>query len=88
MRSKWGSCSKAGNLTFNINLKYLPIYLIKYVIFHEISHIISRKHNLKFWNTIELKFKNDQNLETELFTYWFLIMQKNKDLKIKHKNYG
>ncbi|RLF51041.1 MAG: M48 family peptidase, partial [Thermoplasmata archaeon] len=36
LKSKWGSCSNKGNLSFNILLKYLPYDLIKYVVFHEI----------------------------------------------------
>ena len=34
MRSKWGSCSASKNLTFNKLLKYLPDYLVRYVVVH------------------------------------------------------
>lgn len=73
LKSKWGSCSKYGNLTFNKDLKHLPIKLIKYIVFHEMAHFVSRKHDGKFWKIVESKFKNHQHLEVELFSYWFLI---------------
>lgn len=76
MKSKWGSCSSKRNLTINIHLKYLPKRLIEYVIFHEMIHLIERKHNEQFWRIISRKFEDYEALEKDLFDYWFLI-QKN-----------
>ncbi len=75
MRSKWGSCSSKKNLTINTLLKYLPKNLIEYVIFHEMVHLIERKHNEKFWKIISNKFENYSKNEKELFEYWFLIQE-------------
>ncbi|MBU4491299.1 MAG: M48 family metallopeptidase, partial [Euryarchaeota archaeon] len=75
MKSKWGSCSSKKNLTINTLLKYLPENLIKYVIFHEMVHLIERKHNEHFWNIISNKFENYSEKEKELFEYWFLIQK-------------
>ncbi|RKY83793.1 hypothetical protein DRQ09_09515, partial [candidate division KSB1 bacterium] len=77
MKTKWASLSYTKNITINRLIKYLPENLIKYIVFHELTHIIEKKHNKKFWQIISLKFKNYQELEKEMFTYWFLI---NKDL--------
>ena len=52
MKSKWGSCSTNKTLTFNILLRYLPKSLIKYVIYHEITHLKEKKHNTKFQNLL------------------------------------
>lgn len=79
MRTKWASLSSAKNLTVNKLMKYLPEYLIKYVIFHELAHIIERKHNERFWEIISRKYKNYQKMEKEMFMYWFLIFKKKKD---------
>ncbi|VVB90928.1 Uncharacterised protein [uncultured archaeon] len=76
MKSKWGSCSPNKNLTINKLLKYLPDNLIEYVIFHEMSHVIERKHNEHFWRVISTKFDNYEEIEKELFEYWFLIQKK------------
>ena len=73
MKTKWASCSKKRNLTINILMKFLPDYLIEYIIFHEIAHLKERKHNKNFWKIISKKFKNYEEMEKELFIYWFLI---------------
>lgn len=73
MRSKWGSCSTKGGLTFNTCLKYLPEELIQYVVFHEVLHLKERKHSKKFWEIIEEKFKNHNCYEKEMLAYWFLM---------------
>ena len=75
MKSKWGSCSSKKNLTINTLLRYLPKNLIEYVIFHEMVHLIERKHNECFWNIISNKIKNYKEYEKELFEYWFLIQK-------------
>lgn len=78
LKSKWGSCSKSGTLTLNKDMRFLPDNLIKYIVFHEMTHLISSKHDVKFWQIIETKFKNHQQLEAKLFSYWFLIQRGEK----------
>lgn len=73
MKTKWGSYSKKGNLTINTLLKYLPDKLIEYIIFHEMAHSIERKHNERFWNIINKKFKDYETKEKNLLVYWFLV---------------
>jgi predicted metal-dependent hydrolase len=75
MKSKWGSCSKNKNLTINSLLKYLPDNLIRYVIFHEMIHLIERKHNEQYWKIISKKFPNYHEMEKDLLIYWFLIQK-------------
>jgi len=79
MRTKWASLSSSKNLTVNRFMKYLPKYLIGYIIFHELVHVIEKKHNNRFWEIIGERYKNYQKLEKELFEYWFKISGK-KDL--------
>jgi len=73
MRSKWGSCSANKNLTFNTLLKYLPDYLVKYVVIHELTHFKEKKHNEAFWRLISAQFKSYKKYEKDLMIYWFLI---------------
>jgi len=75
MKTKWGSYSKKGNLTINTLLKYLPKHLIEYVIFHEMTHSIVKKHNKQFWNQIQKEFKGYESKEKDLLVYWFLIQK-------------
>ena len=76
MKTKWASCSTNKNITINTLLKYLPTDILKYVIFHEVAHLIERKHNVKFWNIIEKKFKDVSTKEKDLMIYWFLLQDK------------
>ena len=79
MKTKWASCSKNQNITFNILLKYLPENLIWYVVFHELCHLIIPSHNKKFWTLISKEFEDPEKLERKLFGYWFLIWKKIKN---------
>jgi len=73
MKTKWASCSVKRNLTINRLMRYLPEYLLKYVIFHEIAHLKEKRHNDKFWKRISNKFNNYRELEKDLFVYWFQV---------------
>jgi len=48
-RSRWGSCSKKGNLNFNYKLVFLPPEVRDYVIVHELCHIKEFNHAKPFW---------------------------------------
>ncbi len=76
MRTKWASISSFKNLTFNRFMKYLPQYLIEYIIYHELVHVIEKKHNNRFWEIVGEKYKDYRKSEKELFEYWFKISEK------------
>jgi predicted metal-dependent hydrolase len=78
MKTKWASHSKNGNLTINTLLKYLPENIIEYIVYHEITHAIERKHNEKFWSLISKEFKDYSAKEKDLLTYWFIIQKMKK----------
>ena len=73
LSSKWGSCSLMGNLTFNKLLSSLPDHHLQYIVFHELMHLIERKHSTKYWSLVSEKFKDYKKIEEELISYWFLI---------------
>ncbi len=78
MGTKWASCSPRRNLTINRLMRYLPENLIDYVIFHEVAHLIEKKHDDKFWKIVERKFPSHQDIERDLFVYWFRLAR-NRD---------
>jgi len=78
MKTKWASLSEKRNLTVNLLVKYLPEHLLGYVIFHEIVHVIEKRHNDRFWRIVSKEYSGFHELEMELFTYWFLLYKKLK----------
>ncbi len=53
-KSRWGSCSKKGNLNFNYKIVLLPPELADYVIVHELCHLGEFNHSKKFWKLVSI----------------------------------
>ncbi len=51
-RSRWGSCSKKGNLNFNFRILLLPPSLQDYIIVHELCHLAVFNHSKEFWSRV------------------------------------
>jgi predicted metal-dependent hydrolase len=50
---RWGSCTPTGNVNFNWRLVKAPMFVIDYVIVHELSHLIEANHTPRFWNIVK-----------------------------------
>lgn len=48
-KSRWGSCSYDGNLSFSYRLLFSPIQAFDYVIGHEVAHLVHMNHSRDFW---------------------------------------
>jgi predicted metal-dependent hydrolase len=70
--SRWASCSKNGNLNFNLLLASLPVELINYVIVHELAHLIELNHSKEFWNIVKLLDPEFQHHRKLLHKYGLL----------------
>jgi predicted metal-dependent hydrolase len=51
-RSRWGSCSTAGNLSFSWRLILAPSAVLDYVVAHELAHLAERNHGPRFWGLV------------------------------------
>ncbi len=51
-KTRWGSCSRKGNLNFNWKLMMVPEPVIDYVIIHELAHLKEMNHSKRFWKLV------------------------------------
>lgn len=76
-RYRWGSCTSKDNVTFNWRLIKAPMFVIDYIIVHELAHLLESNHTPRFWNIVRAKSpkagkakiwlkENGQVLEEEL----------------------
>jgi predicted metal-dependent hydrolase len=48
-RTRWGSCSSSGTLSFNWRLALAPPEVLDYVAVHEVCHLVEPNHSRAFW---------------------------------------
>jgi len=51
-RYRWGSCTVNDTVSFNWRLIKAPMFVIDYVIVHELAHLIESNHTARFWNIV------------------------------------
>ncbi len=51
-KTRWGSCSRKGNLNFTWRLIMAPLSVVDYVILHELAHIIHHNHSAEYWQLV------------------------------------
>ena len=52
-RTRWGSCSRKGNLSFSWRLAAAPPEILEYVVVHELCHLREPSHQKPFWRLLE-----------------------------------
>jgi predicted metal-dependent hydrolase len=48
-RTRWGSCSSNGSLSFSWRLVLAPEEVLDYVVWHEVCHLREMNHSPRFW---------------------------------------
>ncbi len=52
-KSRWGSCSGQGNLSFSWRLIFAPEPVLDYVVAHEVAHLAEMNHGPRFWRLVD-----------------------------------
>ncbi|MDO8575563.1 MAG: SprT family zinc-dependent metalloprotease [bacterium] len=65
-KTRWGSCSKKGNLSFNYKIAVIPENMVDYIIVHEICHLGEFNHSQRFWNLVAKTIPDYKAIRKEL----------------------
>ncbi len=60
-RSRWGSCSSAGDLMYSWRLIMAPPKVLDYVAAHEVAHLQHMDHSARFWGVVEDLFPDHKS---------------------------
>jgi hypothetical protein len=52
-QSSWGLCSSKGEITISLNTAFAPLWVIDYIIIHELCHLVHHDHSAQFWQLVE-----------------------------------
>ncbi|MFA5358550.1 MAG: M48 family metallopeptidase [Patescibacteria group bacterium] len=69
-KTRWGSCSRSGNLNFNYKILYLPEHLFDYIVVHELCHLEQLNHSPKFWRLVAEAIPGYKAARRELRKTW------------------
>jgi predicted metal-dependent hydrolase len=65
-KTRWGSCSKAGNLSFSYRIILLSPECADYLIAHELCHLKEFNHSEKFWKLVAKASPRYRTLRREM----------------------
>ncbi len=55
MKYRWGSCTPANNIIFNWRIIKAPMYVLEYLVVHELVHLLETNHTSRFWNILSVQ---------------------------------
>ena len=61
LHNRWASCTGVGNLNFHWKCAMAPMDVLKYIVIHELAHLIHQDHSSAFWNEIDKVLPNFQS---------------------------
>ncbi len=55
-RTRWASCSAAGNLNFNYHVAMAPPEIVRYLVVHEVAHLKTLRHGKRFHRLVARRY--------------------------------
>lgn len=55
-KTRWGTCSSKGNVSFNWRLIKCPHWIWDYLFVHELSHTVHMNHSTDFWKLVNTHY--------------------------------
>ncbi|MCR6640497.1 MAG: M48 family metallopeptidase [Sporocytophaga sp.] len=66
MKYRWGSCTPANNIIFNWRIIKAPMFVVNYLVAHELVHLIESNHTPRFWNILSVQVPHFQRAKNWL----------------------
>lgn len=68
-RTRWGSCSHKGDLSFNWRLVLAPLWVLDAIVVHELCHIEELNHGDGFWTLVHSRYPQHDEANAWLQTH-------------------
>jgi predicted metal-dependent hydrolase len=72
-RTRWGSCSNSGTVSLNAALLFLEPAVVRYLLVHELCHLIALNHSRRFWSAVARHEPDYEALDRQLTKAWHEI---------------
>jgi len=72
---RWGSCTPSDNVIFNWRLIKAPMFVIDYIVVHELAHLIESNHTPRFWNIVNAQAPTMEKAKAWLQKHGALLEQ-------------
>lgn len=65
-KTRWGSCSTNGTLSYNYKIAILPEKFSNYIVVHELCHLREFNHSERFWKLVARTIPDYKEIRSEL----------------------
>lgn len=72
-RTRWGSCSSTGALSFNWRLVLAPLWVLDAIVVHELCHLVELNHSEQFWQLLDDAYPRHGEAQEWLRQYGALL---------------